>query len=236
MSNGIRQIVKSISDALAPSIGNLYAKGDQKELNEKFDLFEFVLFTVGVFLFGVGIMLVTPFVMIYTKGITDANYYEPIFGIILLSAELMFCLRGPAVRLGYGAGKFKDMRKVAFLEAGLNIIISISLVPILGITGVAIGTLIAMTYRTFWQYYYIRNHLINRPFYKFLKRLLIYLIPAAITIALCLILIPITEYTILNWIIYAIIYSVILGIVLLLVSIIFYQNDLKCLKRYLKRK
>ena len=236
VSSGIRQIVKSISDAIAPSIGQLYAKGDMEELNKKFDLFEFVLFSIGTFMFGMGIMLVTPFVMIYTKGVTDTNYFEPIFGIILLSAELVSCLRGPALRLGYGAGKFKDMRKAAFLEAGLNIVISISLVPFLGITGVAIGTLIAMLYRTSWQYYYIRNHLINRPFRKFLKRLFVYLIPASIIIAFCLFLFPVTEYSISNWLFHALLYGAVLGVTLTTVSIIFYRKDLKNLKKYLKKE
>ena len=236
VSNGIRQIIKSISDAIAPSIGHLYAKGDINELNIKFDLFEFILFTTGTFMFGMGIMLVTPFVMLYTKGVTDTNYYEPIFGIILLTAELISCLRGPAIRLGYGAGKFKDMRKAAFLEAGLNIIISITLVPFLGVTGVAIGTLIAMLYRTSWQYYYIRNHLINRPFGKFIKRSAAYLIPTSIVITMCLTLFPIAEYTISNWIYHAIIYGSILAVTIITISIIFYRNDLKNLKKYLRKR
>lgn len=236
VSTGIRQIVKSISDAIAPSIGHLYAKGDLEELNKKFDLFEYVLFTIATFMFGMGIMLVTPFVMIYTKGVTDTNYYEPIFGIILLSAELISCLRGPALRLGYGAGKFKDMRKAAFLEAGLNIIISITLVPFLGVTGVAIGTLVAMFYRTFWQYYYIRNHLINRPFRRFIKRLLVYIIPTAIVITLCLLLFPVTKYTITDWLTHAFLYGVILGVILVSIGILLYRGDIKNLKHYLKKE
>ena len=186
-------------------------------------------------MFGMGIMLVTPFVMLYTKGVTDTNYYEPIFGIILLTAELISCLRGPAIRLGYGAGKFKDMRKAAFLEAGLNIIISITLVPFLGVTGVAIGTLIAMLYRTSWQYYYLRDHLIDRPFRKFIKRSVIYLIPTSIVITACLILFPIAEYTISNWVYHAIIYGSILAVTIITISIIFYRNDLKNLKKYLRK-
>ena len=187
-------------------------------------------------MFGMGIMLITPFVMIYTKGVTDTNYYEPIFGIILLSAELICCFREPALKLAYGAGKFKDLRKAAFLEAGINIVTSIILVPFLGITGVAIGTLIAMVFYTFWQYYYIHNHLINRPFSLFIKRLLAYLIPSATVIAICLIALPVTEYTVTNWLTHAFIYGAILGVILVSIGILFYRGDIKNLKHYLKKE
>lgn len=233
---GLRQLIKSIADAIAPSIGHLYVKGDAGELNKKFSLFEYIIFTIGTFMFGMGIMLITPFVMIYTKGVTDTNYYEPVFGIILLSAELICCFREPALKLAYGAGKFKDLRKAAFLEAGINIVISITLVPFLGITGVAIGTLTAMIYYTFWQYYYIHNHLINRPFSKFIRRLLVYLTPSSIVVTLCLIMLPITKYTITSWLIHAFIYGAILSVVLISTGVIFYRDDIKNLKKYLKRK
>jgi len=236
VSKGLTQLMKAISGAIAPSIGNLYAKGDMNKLNERFDLFEFIFLFIAFFLFGVGIPLITPFVMIYTHGITDVEYYQPIFGILLLTAELISSIRGPALRLGYGAGKFKDMTKAAFIETGLNIVISILLVSQLGIIGVAIGTLVAMTFRTFWQNYYLKDHLINRPFSRFIKNFLIFAIPTAIIITICMLLIPITEYTVSNWIIHAIVYASLLAIMYVTVSLIFFRNNLSNLKKYLKAK
>lgn len=235
VARGLSQLVKAISGAIAPSIGNLYAKGDEKKLNKKYDLFEYAIFLVSFFLFGIGILLVTPFVMIYTKGVTDANYYQPLFGIILLSAELFSVLRGPALRLGYGAGKFKDMRKVAFIEAGANIIISITLIPFLDITGVAIGTLIAMAYRSIWQNYYLRNHLINRPFSKFFKRFLLFFIPTTIIIVACWFLLPFTEYSVLYWLLHASCYALIFILVFGVISLLFFRKDLKTLLNYLSK-
>jgi len=234
VTTGLRNLANSMANGIAPSIGNLYASGSLKELNKKFDLFEYINFVITFFMFTVGGLLITPFVMIYTHNIADANYFQPIFGTLLLLGEAIYVLRAPYVKLAYAAGKFKDMTKVAFIEAGMNITISILLVPYLGLTGVAIGTLIAMTYRTWFQVWYLRNHLINRPFSKFLRRFIAFAIPTIMGITACRLLFPVDEFTIQNWIIHAIIYCLIFAIIYGAISYCFFRKDLHTLKTYLK--
>ena len=82
------------------------------------------------------------------KGIYDANYYQPILGWIMVLAEFAFCIREPYVNMAYVANKFKEVSKYAYIEAGINIVLSTILVIKFGIIGVAIATFIAMIYRT----------------------------------------------------------------------------------------
>ena len=236
VTTGIRNLVDSIGNGIAPSMGNLYAIGNKEEINKKFDLFEYITFFSVFFLFTIGGLLITPFVMIYTHNITDVNYFEPLFGALFILAEAIYVIRSPYVRLAYVAGKFKDMTFVAYSEAIMNILISITLVPHIGLTGVAIGTLIAMSYRTVFQIWYLRNHLINRPFKKFLKRFILFVIPTIVGILLCICLFPTTEYTIKNWILHAIIYCLIFGILYTTTSVLFFKKDLQTLKEYLKHR
>lgn len=233
---GIRNLVNSISTAIMPSLGNLYAEGDHKEINTKFDLFEYINFFLTFFMFTVGGLLITPFVLIYTHNITDVSYNEPLFGVLLLLGEAIYVLRSPYVRLAYVAGKFKDMKKEAFIEAGMNIAISLALVPHLGLVGVAIGTIIAMSYRTFFQIWYLRNHLIDRPFRRFFCRFLAFLLPTVAGVLICAFFLPVGELTVMNWIIHAIIYCLIFGVIYAIVSYCFFRKDLHTLKTYLKRR
>lgn len=95
--------------------------------------------------------------MIYTKGIYDANYYQPILGWIMVLAEFAFCIREPYVNMAYVANKFKEVSKYAYIEAGINIVLSTILVIKFGIIGVAIATFIAMIYRTLAHMIYLQK-------------------------------------------------------------------------------
>ena len=236
VTNGLKQLVSAFSSGVSPSIGNLYAKGNLKELNEKLNVYEYVIFNLVFFLFTVGCILITPFVELYTKGITDVNYSQPLFGTLLLISEGFYVIRAPYVNLAYGAGKFKELKKCAYIEAIINILISLVLVIKFGLIGVACGTLVAMIYRTIYQVYYLKNNLINRPMKIFFKKLIIFSIFSIIGVLICIYLLPIKVLTIANWIIYAIIYSSILGLIYLGIGLLFYKNELVFLKKYLFRK
>lgn len=235
VTTGLKQLCQSLWRGLGPSIGKLYAAGDQKALNKRFDTFEYITFMLTYFLFSIAGLLITPFVQIYTAGITDANYYQPLFGALILIAEGIYIIREPYVNLAYSANKFKDIRLHAIIEVVLNITISLALVPWLGIIGVAIGTIVAMTYRTLFHVVYLRKNLINRPFSKFLRIFTIFTIPTITLLFACAIFLPFREPTILNWIINAIIYSAIFGASYFILSLAFFRNELKELKRYIKR-
>ncbi len=235
VTTGLKTLCQSLWKALGPSIGKLYAANNTKELNNKFDIFEFITMVLTFFVFSIASLLITPFVQIYTSGITDANYYQPIFGYIIVAAEAMYILREPYVNLAYSAGKFKDLRICAAVEAILNIAVSLCLAPKLGLIGIAIGTLIGMSYRTFYQIWYLRDHLINRPFIKFLKRFLVFLMPTLITIAACGIILPVKQNSILSWILHAAIYSAIFGIEYFAISSLFFRSQMHELKKYIKK-
>ncbi len=227
VASGLRSLITSASSGVAPTIGHLYAKNNIIELNEKFDTYEFIIFITTFFLFGVGILMITPFVMIYTKGITDANYNQEVFGVLLLIAEAIYCIREPYVTLAYSANKFREIKKHAYIEAIINILLSVILVKKVGLIGVAIGTLMAMLYRTLFHIVYLKRNILYRPISVSLRKISIFLITTLFGIILCRVIIPIHNYSLLIWILYSIIYSVIIGILLLLMSFIYFKEEFK---------
>ena len=159
---GMRKILQAFSSAVSPNIGQLYAKGNRNALNEKFDIVEFVYFIICCGLLTIAGLLIVPFIKLYTSGVTDAEYYQPVFAIILIIAEFIYCIREPYSNLAQAAGRFKDMKFHAYAEAGLNLFSSIILVNCFGIIGVAIGTLIGNSYRTLYHVLYLKNHILYR--------------------------------------------------------------------------
>lgn len=236
IATGIKQVINSIWNAFAPSMGNTLASGNIDKLNKKFDILEFINFILTFACFSIGAMLIAPFVVLYTNGINDANYYRPVFGILFMVAEGVYVLRNPYANLAYGANKFKDITLHAVIEVLINIALSLILVPSLGIIGVAIGTIAAMTYRTVYQIVYLRKKILKRPFSKSMKRFMIFAIATIIAIftSMAVTFEAIDTFTL--WVKYAIVYIIIFGICYSLVSAIFFRKELSGLKKYIREK
>ena len=100
---------------------------------------------------------IVPFVSVYTRGITDANYIAPLFATILVVAYGSQCLRVPYFRVIKAAGHFKETQNGAYISAALNIVITVALVFKFGLIGAASGTLVAMIYHTCYFVWYFRK-------------------------------------------------------------------------------
>lgn len=233
VANGLRSVVTSISAGIIPTLGQLYVKDNKNELNQMFSFYEFIIYFLTFLLFTVGVLLVTPFVLLYTKNITDINYNAPVFGIILLLSEAVFCLKEPFVNLAYAAGTFKDIKKHAYIEAFINIFLSIILVKAYGLIGIAIGTFVAMTYRTIYHVIYLKNHILNRPLSYFIKKFIVF----GTTTAICVFFIclcPFQNLSFTHWLIRAVIYSFVIGVVYFIISFVFWKQEVQYILSFVR--
>ncbi len=165
---GIRKFVALAMTGVYSWFGHLYASADPS-LDRKFAHYEWLMHTWGTLLFSITGVLIVPFVLVYTSGVHDADYNQPLFAILLLSAYAMFTIRLPYLMMILAGGHYKQTQNISILEAVLNIVISIIGVQLWGLCGVALGTLIAMTYCTTAMAYYLKDNIIHRPFSHLLK-------------------------------------------------------------------
>jgi len=184
--NALKNLVNSISSAIAPSLGNVLAKDDDvKSKNIFFNIYEFIIGNIATVCFVSCAVLIVPFISLYTSSIHDANYIRPLFAVIITAAEYLYCIRAPYISVAYVSGKFKDTAKYAYIEAAMNIVISISLIYPLGLVGVAIGTLVSMAYRMTMHIIYCQKNILFRDFKYALRALLGYFICAVVSYVLC---------------------------------------------------
>lgn len=232
VSSGLKQVVIACLSGIANTVGQSYAKQDWDELNNKLDIYEYIVFILVFFLFTIAALLITPFVQLYTNGITDANYFQPMFGYLLIISEALYLVKTPHLDLAYSANKFKEITFPAYIEAFLNIIISVLLVKKIGLLGVAIGTIVAMIYRMVFQVYFTTKIIPGRKQIIFYKKLIIFTIFSIISFYICSCLFVFEPLSILNWIIHAFIYSFIVGINLLIPSLLFFKNEILFFIKY----
>ena len=234
--NALKNLIVSISGAIVPTLGNALARNNEEDIRTEFDLYEFVIFFVATFLFSAGMSLIVPFVTIYTHGIKDANYYQPVFAVLMVMAEAIYCLRDPYVSISYAAGHFKQTRKYATIEALVNIVISVILVQQLGIVGVAIGTLVAMLLRAIMHILYLKTAILLRPIGYAFKMMTIsfFIIIGIYYLSNNIFNMEVVNYS--EWIILAIGVSLIDFIVIICISIIAYKKQMLRMVGMLKSK
>ena len=236
VSSGIKQVIDACLSGIAHTVGQAYAKKNWKELNQKLDIYEYIVLILVFFLFTVTALLITPFVQLYTKDIVDTDYNQPLFGFLLVLAEALYLIKLPHLNLAYSANKFKEITVPAYIEAMLNIMISVALVKWIGLIGVTIGTIVGMTYRMVFHVYYTSKIVPGRAQCIFYRKLFLFAAGAGGGFVFCYKLLPLQTVTVGSWIVHAIFYCVVMGAILLAISILFFQNEMKFFWKYVKRK
>jgi len=171
--NGVKKFVFAFSSGMESLLGHFLAKEEKYKIKMSIEIYEWVINVISIIAFSCTAILIVPFMQVYTKGASDTNYMQPVFGWILSIAFFLACIRLPYQNLVEAAGHFKKTRNGAIWEAAINVMTSIILVERLGCAGVAIGTTAAMLFRTIQYGIYVSRNIINRSVLVFIKRLLV---------------------------------------------------------------
>lgn len=234
ITTSLSSIITSISTGFVAGLGNIYANHEEDNFKRIFSLYEFVNHFVSFCFYTVAIITMIPFVKVYTANIADSeNYIMPLFGALLIAGELIYCIRLPYYYMITNAGHFRQIAKSAYIEAGLNIIISLALVFPLGLTGLAIGAGVAMTYRTVYLIRYCCKNITGLSIVFPVKRIFIFTVTSVIAV-IGASFISFTPKGFMQWFIYAAIVGVLVLTLLGCVSLVFYRNDIKTLLQKLK--
>ena len=229
----ITGMIRAFTNGIGAAFGNMMAKNETDALQKNLKLYEFLIYSLCTTLYSSTCVLVTPFVLVYTSGVHDVDYNRPLFGYIMAFAYVFFCIRIPYQNIVEVAGHFKQTKKSSYIEAGINLGTSVILSINFGIVGVAIGTLLAMVFRTFHYAYYVSKNLIHRNFSQFIFRLISYLATMGIVITFFFFVKLPTADSYLTWLINAIIVFVVSFIATFTVDMIFFREQVFLFKEKL---
>lgn len=224
--SGIKKIVQAFNNGLDSSFGDMIAKGEIENLNRKFNVYEILYYSVTTIIFACTILLIVPFVSIYTKGIKDVNYIRYTFGYLIVISEYIWAIRLPYSSLTIAAGHFKETKKGALFEAIINIVLSLILVIKYGIVGVTIGTIVAMTIRTIEFTYHSNKYILKRSMWKSISKIILVILNTIIIIYISNYLPLTSNNNYINWIINLSWISILSIIVVLSTNIIIFKKDL----------
>ncbi len=233
--NGMKQLVNSVLLGFQSLLGDLWAKKEKEKLNFVFSRFVWLTHILCVFFFGCTSVLILSFVQVYTMGIHDAEYTQPLFSLVLTLSYGMESLRIPYLYMIFAAGRFKETKSVFIISTVVNIAVSMVLVKWTGLTGVAAGTGISLIYQNVWMVIYTDKNLIKGS-----AKFLVKIISADIVTVLLFMLHPffiknhVDSYV--SWGLYALQISIFLIAVIVAVNILLQRDHMRYALGYIKKK
>lgn len=220
-----KYVVNCLSNLLSSMLGNTEVVfGDMFAKNEKDNLAKYIpaydVFTkfLTISVFSTCIILISSFVKIYTRNVNDTTYYYPTFATILVLGEMIYLMGITYQNVYIAAGHIKKTEWIAILEAVINVVVSVTLVSNIGILGVAIGTLAAMTFKTVANIYYMQKNVFKLPISFLIKSNSVSLVSCAIICVFFMNVVCYTPNTYFHFFIYA---SVVFIIVTLFIALVF---------------
>ena len=238
--SGVKKIVQAFTVGIDASFGDMIAKKEDENLRRKFSAYELLYIMVITVIFACTFVLITPFIVVYTEGVTDADYIRPLFGYLLVASEFIWAIRAPYASITLAAGHFRETRRGAWIEAIINIVVSIALVWKFGLVGVTIGTIVAMLVRAIEFIYHANKYVLKRNIFASAGKIVTSVVAVIITAGIVN-LINLAEPTgYMAWIKNAVIVLTIAGVITLVCFGAVYYKDLiavpKKMKTILRKK
>src|SRR5690625_545143 len=237
VAGALKMLLSSFTTGLQSFFGSLLANDEIDLLNSYFSRIEWLIHTGVVFLFGMAAVLINSFVMLYTTGVEDIDYYAPLFSFLLITANLVYSIRIPYRTLVFSAGHFNQTEKSSYVEAAINIVISLLLINQYGLVGIAIGTLIAMLYQTIYLVIYLSKNVVRRPIAHFIKHSCVDIV----TYGSMLFIGYVTQNfiqirSLLDWVLVAALLGIAFIILIIIINSVFYRDVMiSTIKSVLKR-
>lgn len=234
--SSIQNFYRAATAGIQSAAGALWARQDRDAINRMFSWVELGLHFVTVLLFSCTGILIVPFIRVYTNGLTDAAYIQPVFAALIVLAYGIRCLRTPYNIWILAGGHFKQTQRCHILAAAINLTISVATVSYWGLTGIAMGTLVAMAYQTIWMAVYNSRNLVKWPLKRIVKQFMVDALEAGL-IWLAASWIPLREVSYLGWFLMALQVGVIALVICTGITVLFYRRILADMtKRYLQSR
>jgi len=203
---GLWGILKMISTGLYSSFGDLLARGEMDKFRKAYREYEFVFFSVITVLYSVSMVLIVPFVRLYTRDIPDANYVNymvPLLGVLLTLEGLTDQIKAPLDLMVISAGKFRETRHHNTLQVALGFSLGLTLGIFYGLPGIAAGILISNLVRVGVQLWYVPKEITGLPFRDTLLRMGRLILTGGL-ICLPFLFLPLEPSRFVVWIVYAV--------------------------------
>lgn len=201
---GISGILAIFISGLAASFGDVIARNEMPILqksHQEFEQFYYILITI---IYSSTLLLIIPFVQLYTKGVSDANYVLPFLSFLFVFNGLLYNIKTPQGMLVISAGMYKQTKWQSTIQAVLILLVAVPLTPFLGLYGILAGLICSNIYRDIDLLFFIPKYVTKLSYTYTFKRELLVIVNFTLSFLVFMFL-ELKCDNFLDWIIYSII-------------------------------
>jgi O-antigen/teichoic acid export membrane protein len=231
VASSILSLLMATTNGVSATFGKIIASKDEDGLKSMFRVYETLFLTVTAIIYSCMMIMYIPFVKLYTLGITDVSYVYPITALLFVICGLTYNIKTPSGVLIGAAGVYKETKLATIIQTVIAVVLSLALVPFMGINGVLIGLIVSNVYRDIDLIIFMSKNVTKISCFESFKRAFICILICVIS---CLPLIKFEVVTngVLEWILYAVISVVWSTIVAFIVNLAFnFKWFIKLLKK-----
>jgi len=187
------------------SFGQLYHI-DRRAFKHAFELYEFIVSFILFVICTIAIILILPFVGLYTSGVQDIVYIDMFLPVLFTLILLMNQIRIPSLITINVAGAFKETQGGAIIEAIINISVSLLLFFFtgLGLYGLLIGTICSYLFRTVDVFLYAHRKLVDSSVSIAFRNFVVNLLTMVVLYCSFVLIAPVHTESMVGWIVKAI--------------------------------
>ncbi len=168
---GINGVMNIFISGLPSGFGEVIAAGDKKTLKTSASQFEVAYYMIISIVYGLTMALILPFIGIYTKDLSDAQYYLPILAFLVVINGFLYNIKTPQSMLMIAAGMYKEQRWRSTLQTVIIVGGGILLAIPYQLYGIMLASIIANVYRTLDLAFYVPKHLSGLSAMNSLRRM-----------------------------------------------------------------
>lgn len=144
--NALAMLVYKMASSAQFVLGQVFHESRDRYLSLH-RAYEVGLVAISNALFTTAYLLILPFIKLYTEGVADADYLDSVLPLLFCLNELLSISKFVPFNLINVAGHAQKVNAQTVCEVVINLGVSLTLVPAMGIRGVLIGTLVALICR-----------------------------------------------------------------------------------------
>lgn len=217
---GVSQVISVFGSGVSASFGELLAKKDYATFEKVYGEFECLTYFITTLLLSCTMVLLMPFVNLYTHGITDTDYNRPLIGFLFVVNALLYNIKGPQGTLVSSAGLFKETKWRTLTQAVIAIVAGIILAMPMGLAGILMGLILSNIYRDIDLIIFMPKAVGHISLTNSIKRVIL-LLTEFVVISLPFAFIPMTIQSYADWIIWGIIVFAYAFIVMCVFTLVF---------------
>lgn len=166
----VESFLTTLSSSFTFSLGQMFHV-DKKRFQIHQDLYETGYLLVSYILYTLLFLFILPVIRIYTRGVHDINYINPILPILFTVMSLLAHGKLPINQVIIFSEEFHNTKLHAVVEAVLNLSVSAVAIYFWGISGGLCGTIVAIIFRNIVTIQYACKKILHCPVWSVYKKL-----------------------------------------------------------------